>query len=103
VVFGALLVIAPVIEAVVLTWWLGAYALAFGVALLAGLQIAHLKDDSPRTVAPPGEVTNRRQVVTVADSCGRPGKCYPPLSLSIRAGRSKPASADETQGQGGPP
>ena len=32
--FGVLLAIAPVIGAVVLTWWLGAYALVFGVMLL---------------------------------------------------------------------
>jgi len=30
-----LLVIAPFIGAIVLTWWLGAYAIVFGVALLA--------------------------------------------------------------------
>jgi uncharacterized membrane protein HdeD (DUF308 family) len=34
VIFGVLLAIAPLIGAIVLTWWLGAYALAFGVALL---------------------------------------------------------------------
>ena len=33
--FGTLLVIIPLIGAVVLTWWIGAYALAFGVALEA--------------------------------------------------------------------
>jgi len=32
---GVLLFVAPLIGAVVLTWWLGAYALVFGVALLA--------------------------------------------------------------------
>ena len=32
--FGTLLVIIPLIGAVVLTWWIGAYALAFGVALV---------------------------------------------------------------------
>ena len=32
--FGVLLVIAPLIGAVVLTWWIGAYAIAFGVALI---------------------------------------------------------------------
>lgn len=35
VVFGILLAVAPVIGAVVLTWWLGVYALMFGVALIA--------------------------------------------------------------------
>jgi uncharacterized membrane protein HdeD (DUF308 family) len=34
-VYGALLVIAPVIGALVLTWWIGAYALVFGISLLA--------------------------------------------------------------------
>ncbi len=34
VVFGILLALAPVIGAVVVTWWLGVYALIFGVALL---------------------------------------------------------------------
>jgi uncharacterized membrane protein HdeD (DUF308 family) len=33
-IFGIVLIIAPVVGAVVLTWWLGAYALVFGVLLL---------------------------------------------------------------------
>jgi uncharacterized membrane protein HdeD (DUF308 family) len=33
VIFGALLVVAPIIGALVLTWWIGAYALVFGVSL----------------------------------------------------------------------
>ena len=32
--YGALLIIAPLIGAIVLTWWIGAYALAFGIALV---------------------------------------------------------------------
>jgi uncharacterized membrane protein HdeD (DUF308 family) len=32
--FGVALLIAPLIGAVVLTWWLGAYALVFGITLL---------------------------------------------------------------------
>jgi uncharacterized membrane protein HdeD (DUF308 family) len=32
--YGALLIATPLIGALVLTWWLGAYALAFGVALV---------------------------------------------------------------------
>ncbi len=32
--YGVLLIVAPMIGALVLTWWLGAYALIFGVALL---------------------------------------------------------------------
>jgi uncharacterized membrane protein HdeD (DUF308 family) len=32
--YGALLIAAPLIGALVLTWWLGAYALVFGIALI---------------------------------------------------------------------
>jgi uncharacterized membrane protein HdeD (DUF308 family) len=32
--YGVLLIITPLIGAVVFTWWLGAYALIFGVALV---------------------------------------------------------------------
>lgn len=32
--YGALLVATPLIGAIVLTWWMGAYALAFGIALI---------------------------------------------------------------------
>ena len=34
VIFGVLLLVSPLVGAVVLTWWLGAYALAFGAVLL---------------------------------------------------------------------
>ena len=33
--WGALLVMAPLVGAVVLAWWLGIYAIVFGVALVA--------------------------------------------------------------------
>ena len=32
--FGLMLAGSPLIGAVVLTWWLGAYAIAFGLAML---------------------------------------------------------------------
>jgi uncharacterized membrane protein HdeD (DUF308 family) len=35
VVYGVLLFIAPLIGALVLTWWIGAYALVFGISLIA--------------------------------------------------------------------
>jgi uncharacterized membrane protein HdeD (DUF308 family) len=35
IVFGVLLILAPLVGAVVLTWWLGAYATIFGASLLA--------------------------------------------------------------------
>jgi len=44
--YGALLVVAPIIGAVVLTWWLGAYALVFGVALLVLAFRLHARQDS---------------------------------------------------------
>jgi uncharacterized membrane protein HdeD (DUF308 family) len=34
IVYGALLIVTPLIGAVVLTWWLGAYAMVFGALLL---------------------------------------------------------------------
>ena len=34
VIYGGLLIAAPLLGAVVLTWWLGAYAIVFGVSLL---------------------------------------------------------------------
>lgn len=34
-IYGALLIIAPMVGALVLTWWIGAYAIVFGVALLS--------------------------------------------------------------------
>jgi uncharacterized membrane protein HdeD (DUF308 family) len=34
VIFGIVLLVAPVVGAVVLTWWIGAYAIVFGVLLL---------------------------------------------------------------------
>jgi uncharacterized membrane protein HdeD (DUF308 family) len=33
-VYGILLFVAPMIGALVLTWWIGAYAMVFGVALI---------------------------------------------------------------------
>jgi uncharacterized membrane protein HdeD (DUF308 family) len=34
VIYGVLLILAPLIGALVLTWWLGAYAIVFGISLL---------------------------------------------------------------------
>ncbi|MCG7394316.1 HdeD family acid-resistance protein [Microvirga sp. ACRRW] len=45
VLFGVALLIAPLIGAVVLTWWLGAYAMVFGIALIAfALKLRSRKD-----------------------------------------------------------
>jgi uncharacterized membrane protein HdeD (DUF308 family) len=34
IIYGALLLVAPMLGALVLTWWIGAYALVFGIAML---------------------------------------------------------------------
>ena len=48
VLFGIALVVAPLIGAVVLTWWLGAYALVFGIALLVlAFKLRSHKDEHP--------------------------------------------------------
>jgi uncharacterized membrane protein HdeD (DUF308 family) len=54
-IYRALLIIAPMIGAVVLTWWLGAYAFAFGVALLVWrFRLRTHKDDRPAGIVPQG-------------------------------------------------
>ena len=54
VLFGIALLIAPLVGAVVLTWWLGAYALVFGIGLLVlAFKLRRWKDnttDSARTL-----------------------------------------------------
>jgi uncharacterized membrane protein HdeD (DUF308 family) len=49
-IWGVLLVIAPMIGAVVLTWWLGAYAVVFGVLLLALAWQLHSRHSTPRSM-----------------------------------------------------
>jgi uncharacterized membrane protein HdeD (DUF308 family) len=49
VIYGALLVAAPAVGALVLTWWLGAYALIFGVSLVVlALQLRQRRGDRPQ-------------------------------------------------------
>jgi uncharacterized membrane protein HdeD (DUF308 family) len=49
IVFGVLLVIAPLIGAIVLTWWIGAYAMVFGVSLLVlAFKLRQKRDESLR-------------------------------------------------------
>jgi len=46
VLFGIALLVAPLVGAVVLTWWLGAYALVFGIALIVlAFKLRSRKDD----------------------------------------------------------
>jgi uncharacterized membrane protein HdeD (DUF308 family) len=51
--YGVLLIITPLIGAIVLTWWLGAYALVFGVALVVfSLKLrSRQHEPSPQTSA----------------------------------------------------
>lgn len=42
IVWGVLLIIAPIVGALVLTWWLGGYAITFGIMLLVfGFRLRH--------------------------------------------------------------
>jgi uncharacterized membrane protein HdeD (DUF308 family) len=49
IVWGILLIVTPMLGAVVLTWWLGAYALVFGIMLVA----VGFKLRARRVAAPP--------------------------------------------------
>jgi uncharacterized membrane protein HdeD (DUF308 family) len=54
VVFGVLLAFMPIAGAVVLTLWLGAYALVFGALLLvAAFRLRRMRDAAPPRTAPP--------------------------------------------------
>lgn len=55
VLFGLSLLIAPLVGAVVLTWWIGAYALLFGIAMLIlafrlKAKFDHLKAALPKAI-----------------------------------------------------
>ncbi len=55
VLFGIALLVAPLVGAVVLTWWLGAYALVFGIALLVlAFKLKGHRDEMAGTAAPRG-------------------------------------------------
>jgi len=56
VLLGIALLIAPIVGAVVLTWWLGAYAIAFGAALLVlGFKLRTERGDTPPSSSPTGQ------------------------------------------------
>jgi uncharacterized membrane protein HdeD (DUF308 family) len=53
IVWGVLLIIAPLIGALVMTWWLGIWAIIFGVTLIAvGFRLrSHQRESGHKTVA----------------------------------------------------
>jgi uncharacterized membrane protein HdeD (DUF308 family) len=53
-IFGLLLVIMPLVGAVVLTWWIGAYAIVFGVLLLVLAFQLHSRREAQLRKAPAG-------------------------------------------------
>ncbi|WP_244500428.1 DUF308 domain-containing protein [Methyloceanibacter methanicus] len=60
IVFGILLFIAPVIGAVVLTWWIGAYAVAFGILLLVlGFKLHGKKADNAAKTPPAADAATK--------------------------------------------
>jgi len=62
VVFGILLVVEPLIGAVVLTLWIGAYALVFGVFLLILAFQLHSKKEEREDKAPAGAAAAAKKV-----------------------------------------
>ncbi|MDJ0512466.1 MAG: HdeD family acid-resistance protein [Methyloceanibacter sp.] len=60
VIFGILLFVAPVIGAVVLTWWIGAYAVAFGILMLIlGFKLKGKKDENVSKVPPAADASTK--------------------------------------------
>jgi uncharacterized membrane protein HdeD (DUF308 family) len=53
-IFGIVLIIAPLFGAVVLTWWIGAYAIVFGVLLLVLAFQLHSKREAQLRKVPAG-------------------------------------------------
>ncbi|MEZ5828739.1 MAG: HdeD family acid-resistance protein [Hyphomicrobiales bacterium] len=60
VIFGIVLLIAPVVGAVVLTWWLGAYAVVFGVFLLILAFKLHGKKEERSAKQPAARTAKKR-------------------------------------------
>jgi uncharacterized membrane protein HdeD (DUF308 family) len=59
VIFGIVLLVAPVVGAVVLTWWLGAYALVFGGFLLVLAFKLHAKKEERAAKRPAAKTAAR--------------------------------------------
>ena len=63
IIFGILLLVAPVAGAVVLTWWIGAYAIVFGVMLLVLAFQLHGKKEE-REIGAPAKAPSKRSAST---------------------------------------
>ena len=61
VIFGIVLLVAPVVGAVVLTWWLGAYAIVFGVVLLVLAFQLHGKKEERKPAKLPAKRPAKRK------------------------------------------
>ena len=61
VIFGIVLLVAPVVGAVVLTWWIGAYAIVFGVVLLVLAFQLHGKKEERKPAKPPAKRPAKRK------------------------------------------
>ena len=59
IIFGILLLVTPIVGAVVLTWWIGAYAIVFGVMLLVLAFQLHGKKEE-REMGAPAKATSKR-------------------------------------------
>jgi len=60
VIFGIVLLVAPVVGAVVLTWWLGVYAIVFGIFLLVLAFQLHGKKEERTTPKPAAKRAPRK-------------------------------------------
>lgn len=60
IIFGIVLLVAPVVGAVVLTWWLGAYAIVFGGFLLVLAFKLHAKKEEREAKRPAGRTAAKR-------------------------------------------
>lgn len=64
VIFGIVLLVAPIVGAVVLTWWLGAYAIVFGILLLVLAFQLHGKKEERQTKKPATRSSTRAKSTT---------------------------------------
>ncbi|XSG83523.1 MAG: HdeD family acid-resistance protein [Methyloligella sp. ZOD6] len=75
IVFGIALMVVPLIGAIVLTWWLGAYAIVFGILLLVlAFQLHHRRDATARGTAASKPAAPKRSTPARRSSSSRTAK-----------------------------